>query len=62
MDAAPRQVMQSYLEPALQHFVELLSPARRANSVAAHSISSMLKVTCCCCLATLQTSYVAYSL
>lgn len=45
MDAAPKQVMQNHLEGALQHFVELLSPTRRSNSVSAHSVTSMLKVT-----------------
>ena len=44
MDAAPKQVMQNHLEGALQHFVELLSPTRRSNSVSAHSVTSMLKV------------------
>ena len=44
MDVAPEQIMQAYLDRALQHFVELLSPARRSSSVSAHSISSMLKV------------------
>ncbi len=45
MDAAPKQVMQNHMEGALQHFVELLSPTRRSNSVSAHSVTSMLKVT-----------------
>ncbi|KAL0049524.1 hypothetical protein WJX82_004125 [Trebouxia sp. C0006] len=44
MDAAPKQVMQNHLEGALQHFVELLSPTRRSNSVSAHSVTSMLKI------------------
>lgn len=44
MGAAPRQVMQNYLGDALQHFVELLSPVRRSNSVSAHSVSSILQV------------------
>ena len=37
--------MHSYLDRALQHFVELLSPARRSSTVSAHSTSSMLKVS-----------------
>ena len=45
MDAAPKQIMHSYLDRALQHFVELLSPARRSSTVSAHSTSSMLKVS-----------------
>ncbi|DBA90449.1 TPA: hypothetical protein ACH3X1_003716 [Trebouxia sp. C0004] len=44
MDAAPKQVMQNHLEGALQHFVELLSPTRRSNSVSAHSVTSMFKI------------------
>ena len=52
MDAAPKQIMHGYLDRALQHFVELLSPARRSSTVSAHSTSSMLKVcrhglSCC---------------
>lgn len=44
MNAAPKQIMHRYLDRALQHFVELLSPARRSTTVSAHSTSSMLKV------------------
>lgn len=44
MNAAPKQIMHRYLDKALQHFVELLSPARRSATVSAHSTSSMLKV------------------
>ena len=44
MDVAPHQIMHAHLDRALQHFVELLSPARRSSTVSAHSVSSMLKV------------------
>lgn len=45
MSAAPQEIMHSYLDKALQHFVELLSPVRRSSTVSAHSTSSMLKVS-----------------
>ena len=54
MGAAPRQVMQNYLGDALQHFVELLSPVRRSNSVSAHSVSSILQVSCHCSVDTVS--------
>lgn len=62
MSAAPQEIMHSYLDKALQHFVELLSPVRRSSTVSAHSTSSMLKVSHCfaffCILYFKPTQYV----